>query len=48
MNLASAIVIAVVAAGAAAAVFGIHRRRRAGKSIHCGECALKGLCIKQK
>lgn len=47
MNLASAIVLAVVALAVAAALFYMHRRRRSGRSVYCSGCALKGVCLKE-
>jgi len=48
MNLATAIVLGVVVIAVAAALFAMHRRKKAGKSLYCSECALKGVCLKEK
>ncbi len=48
MNAASIIVLAVVVLAVAAALFAMHRRKRAGKSLYCSGCALKGVCQKKE
>ena len=47
MNLASALVLAVVAVAVAAALFFLHRTRRAGRSVYCSGCAMRGVCLKE-
>ncbi|MBO4476198.1 MAG: FeoB-associated Cys-rich membrane protein [Bacteroidales bacterium] len=47
MNFATIIVIALVVAAVAAAVYFTIRRRQAGKSPYCSGCALKDTCTKK-